>query len=248
MKPFDKIHIKIFICIMAGLYFSLSLMCCKAESVSSENYTAKREAMVSRQIAARGVNDPKVLEAMRKVERHKFVPEKHRPRAYNDHPLPIGDGQTISQPYIVALMTDALELDGSEKILEIGTGSGYQAAVLAEICKHVYTIEIVESLGKRAEKTLSELGYDNISVKIGDGYKGWKAHSPFDAIIVTCAPARIPEPLKRQLAEGGRMIIPVGESYAQELVLLTKIKGKVKKQSITPVRFVPMVGKDGTTY
>lgn len=239
---------KPFLCIAAGLGCLFFLMCCKAESMTPDDYKRKRQAMVNRQIKARGVKDPKVIEAMLKVERHRFVPETDRRRAYNDHPLPIGAGQTISQPYIVALMTEQLKLDGSEKVLEIGTGSGYQAAVLAEICKHVYTIEIVESLGKQARSVLSELGYDNVTVKIGDGYKGWKEYSPFDAIIVTCAPTKIPEPLKEQLAEGGRMIIPVGESYAQELALLTKINGEIKKKSVIPVRFVPMVGEDGETY
>jgi protein-L-isoaspartate(D-aspartate) O-methyltransferase len=204
--------------------------------------------MVREQIEARGIKSPEVLDALRKVERHRFVPQRYRLQAYMDYPLPIGAGQTISQPYIVALMTEVLDLDSSKKVLEIGTGSGYQAAVLAEICHAVYTIEIIESLGKRAEGLLSQLGYSNVRVRIGDGYQGWRAFSPFDGIIVTCAPSHIPEPLKEQLAEGGKMVIPVGVRQIQELVLLVKEKGHVKEQSILPVRFVPMLKDEGGVY
>jgi len=165
-----------------------------------------------------------------------------------DYPLPIDEEQTISQPYIVALMTEVLDLDSSSKVLEVGTGSGYQAAVLAEICNSVYTIEIIESLGKKAKALLTQLGYKNVHVKIGDGYKGWKAFSPFDGIIVTCAPTHIPEPLKEQLAEGGKMVIPVGGRQVQELVLLSKEKGRLLQRSILPVRFVPMLKGNGGTY
>jgi len=214
----------------------------------SQDFKKLRELMVVTQIETRGVKNRKVLEAMRKVERHKFVPREYRSRAYDDYPLPIGEGQTISQPYIVALMTEVLNPDSTKKVLEIGTGSGYQAAVLAELFQNVYTIEIIDPLGKRAEKLLSEAGYKNVRVKIGDGYLGWKEYSPFDAIIVTCSPTHIPEPLKDQLAEGGRMVIPVGEFYSQELVLLTKEKGEMKKKEIIPVVFVPMFGKDGKRY
>ena len=168
--------------------------------------------------------------------------------AYEDRPLPIGEGQTISQPYIVALMTETLELEKDMKVLEVGTGSGYQAAILAEIVKEVYSIEIVESLGLKAKKLLKTLNYQNIDLKIGDGYKGWEEHAPFDAIIVTCAPANIPDPLKNQLKEGGRMIIPMGGRMTQELVLLEKKKGKLIKQVVTAVRFVPMVRNDGKRY
>jgi protein-L-isoaspartate(D-aspartate) O-methyltransferase len=198
--------------------------------------------MVKQQIMARGIGDPRVLEAMRKVPRHLFVPEKYRAFSYRDHPLPIGQGQTISQPYIVAFMTEALDLKPDEKVLEIGTGSGYQAAILAELVKEVYTIEIVEKLGKRAQRTLEILGYKNIHVKIGDGYKGWPEKAPFDAVIVTCAPEQIPEALVQQLNDGGRMIIPVGKAGAiQELVRAVKKKGKLKKKEVMRVRFVPMV-------
>lgn len=199
--------------------------------------------MVESQIILRGIKDKKVIEAMLKVERHLFVPQDLRDFAYEDRPLPIGEGQTISQPYIVALMTEVLNLKPTDKVLEIGTGSGYQAAILAEIAKEVYTIEIIESLGKRAEKLLKELGYKNIKVKIGDGYLGWEEFSPFDCIIVTCAPDHIPQPLIDQLVEGGRMVIPVGERFYQELVLIEKREGKIEKKGIIPVLFVPMIRK-----
>lgn len=206
-------------------------------------YSKKREEMVRYQIEERGITDSKTLSAMRKVKRHLFVPEAVRGSAYADHPLPIGEGQTISQPYIVAFMTSALELKGNEKVLEIGTGSGYQAAILAEIVDSVFTIEIICSLAERAEKLLKELDYKNIVVKCGDGYKGWIEHSPFDAIIVTCAPDDIPQPLIDQLKDGGKMIIPVGDSFPQSLVLVTKKGNKIEKKDLLPVAFVPMTGE-----
>jgi protein-L-isoaspartate(D-aspartate) O-methyltransferase len=212
-----------------------------AESAKDE-YAFAREKMVSSQIVRRGVADKLVLAAMRKVPRHKFVPEEMVPHAYEDRPLPIGEDQTISQPYIVALMTELLGLKGDEKVLEIGTGSGYQAAVLAEIVKEVYTIEIIESLTRTADKRLKELGYKNITVKCGDGYRGWEEHAAFDGVIVTAAPDHIPQPLVDQLKVGGRMVIPVGE-YFQELKLLTKTEDGVKEKNIIPVRFVPMTGE-----
>jgi len=196
--------------------------------------------MVEQQLKSRDIFDKKVLEAMLKVERHKFVPKQYENNSYDDNPLPIGYNQTISQPYIVALMTQLLDLSGEEKVLEIGTGSGYQAAVLAEICKEVYTIEIIPELATKAEKLLKELGYKNIFVKTGDGYQGWPEHSLFDRIIVTCAPEHIPQPLVEQLKEGGKMVIPVGD-FVQELVLVEKKNGKIFKRSIIPVRFVPMI-------
>jgi len=201
-----------------------------------------RKKMVEQQIIARGVKDPKVISAMLKVPRHKFVPPEELPYAYSDQPLPIGEGQTISQPYIVALMTEALHLTGNERVLEIGTGSGYQTAVLAEIAKEVYSIEILESLALKARRRLKELGYENVKIKIGDGYRGWKEYAPFDAIIVTAAPTHIPPPLIDQLKAGGRMIIPVGK-YFQELILIVKTEKGVIKEHIIPVRFVPMVGE-----
>jgi protein-L-isoaspartate(D-aspartate) O-methyltransferase len=219
-----------------------------ADDAEAKEFARKREIMVKTQIESRGIKDKRVLDAMRRVERHLFTPPAYRDEAYNDTPLPIGEGQTISQPYIVALMTEVLQLDHSKKVLEIGTGSGYQAAILAEICKEVYTIEIFDTLGKRAEKTMRDIGYKNVFVRIGDGYQGWQEHSPFDAIIVTCAPTHVPEPLKDQLAEGGKMVIPVGESFTQELVLLTKKNGQLKHSRIIPVRFVPMIREDGSRY
>lgn len=236
-----------FVVILNICFVILCGNCRGVESLFSD-LTTQRERMVKEQIEARGIRDPEVLRALRKVERHKFVPEAHRLEAYMDCPLPIGEGQTISQPYIVAFMTEVLDLDRSKKILEIGTGSGYQAAVLAEICHSVYTIEIIESLGKKAKALLAQLGYTNIQVKIGDGYQGWRAFSPFDGIIVTCAPSHIPEPLKEQLAEGGKMVIPVGGRQVQELVLLVKEKGHVEQRSIFPVRFVPMLKGRGGIY
>jgi len=208
--------------------------------MAEEIYHKERLKMVETQIRARGVKDLRVLAAMERVPRHEFVPEAYRHRAYEDTPLPIGHDQTISQPYIVAYMTETLRLKGGEKVLEIGTGSGYQAAVLAEMGAEVYTIEIVKPLADEAEKRLKRLGYKNVHVKWGDGYKGWPEHAPYDAIIVTAAPPKIPEELVKELKEGGRMIVPVG-SFFQELVLITKEKGKVKKKKLLPVRFVPMV-------
>jgi protein-L-isoaspartate(D-aspartate) O-methyltransferase len=201
-----------------------------------------RERMVTYQIEQRGVKDRRVLEAMRKVERHRFVPLIYQHLAYEDTPVPIGEGQTISQPYIVALMTELLQLKGKEKVLEIGTGSGYQAAILAELARDVYTIEILPKLANRAQKLVSELGYKNIQVKCGDGNFGWPESAAFDAIIVTCAVKEIPQPLIEQLAEGARMIIPQGEEY-QVLKLLLKAKGKIEQSDIIPVRFVPMLKK-----
>jgi protein-L-isoaspartate(D-aspartate) O-methyltransferase len=209
---------------------------------SSDAYAEKRRRMVEEQIKARGVSAPLVLEAMMKVKRHRFVPDHLLEAAYYDEPLPIGHDQTISQPYIVAYMTEALDLKGSDKVLEIGTGSGYQAAVLAEIVKEVYTVEIVESLSKTAAEMLKKEEYRNVFCRFGDGYKGWPEEAPFDAIIVTAAPPSIPEPLIEQLKDGGRMIVPVG-TWFQELVLVTKMKGRVEKKQLIPVRFVPMTGE-----
>ncbi len=210
---------------------------------AQDRLAQKRYQMVEDQIERRGIEDTLVLKAMQKVPRHLFVPDYLKEQAYVDSPLPIGEGQTISQPYIVAFMTEALQLKGGEKVLEIGTGSGYQAAVLAEITREIYTIEIVASLGSRAADLLKKLGYENIHVKIGDGYRGLPEQAPFDAIIVTAAPEHIPQPLVDQLKVGGRMIIPVGDLY-QELILITKKPdGTIKKQSVLPVRFVPMTGE-----
>lgn len=214
----------------------------------SVDFYHKRLTMVATQIQARGISDTKVLNAMRKAPRHLFVLPKHISYAYRDTPLPLTDNQTISQPYIVAFMTEALDLKPSDKVLEIGTGSGYQAAVLAEICDSVFTIEIFESLTIRANRVFRKLQYHNIISKVGDGYKGWPEHSPFDAIIVTCSPTHVPQALKDQLTEGGRMIIPVGKNKVQHLLMLKKKRGKVKEEKVLPVRFVPMINPDMETY
>jgi len=203
-------------------------------------YIKERERMVEVQIEARGVKDKKVLSAMRKVPRHLFVPENMRPYAYQDEPLLIGEGQTISQPYIVAYMSEALRLTGNEVVLEVGTGSGYQAAILAEVAKEVFSVELVETLSLRAQEVLRELGYENIHFRIGDGTLGWKEYAPYDAIMVTAAPAQVPQALQEQLKVGGRMVIPVGSAF-QELVLVTRERRKFKKRKLLPVRFVPLI-------
>lgn len=208
-------------------------------------YRLARERMVETQIKARGIKDERVLKAMLKVSRHLFVDEALRDQAYGDFPLPIGEGQTISQPYIVALMTEALELKGNERVLEIGTGSGYQTAILAELALWVYTIERFPTLLERAKKVLNELGYKNISFKLDDGTLGWKEAVPFDAIIVTAASPDIPPPLVEQLAEGGRIVIPVGDEFSQTLIKGVKRGGKLHTKALEPVRFVKLVGAYG---
>jgi protein-L-isoaspartate(D-aspartate) O-methyltransferase len=208
----------------------------------SDAYRAARERMVREQIEARGVRDARVLAAMRKVQRHLFVPEQMIPHAYTDQPLPIGHRQTISQPYIVAFMTEALQLKPQDRVLEIGTGSGYQAAVLAELVREVYSIEIVEPLAKEAEERLKQLGYSNLKLRVGDGYRGWPEAAPFDAIMVTAAPDHIPPALIDQLSEGGRLVVPVGR-FHQELVRIRRTPKGIKQEELLPVRFVPMVGE-----
>jgi len=203
-------------------------------------FTQQRERMVEEQIVNRGVTDELVLKALRDVKRHLFVPEEFKPFAYQDRPLPIGYGQTISQPYIVAYMSEKANLKANDRVLEIGTGSGYQAAILAEIVKEVYTIEIIESLADLALTRLKALGYTNIKIRHGDGYKGWPEHAPFDVIVVTAAPSEIPEELSRQLKVGGRMVVPVGSIF-QELYLIVRTEKGYDKHALLPVRFVPMV-------
>jgi protein-L-isoaspartate(D-aspartate) O-methyltransferase len=213
--------------------------------IQPEDWKKKAERMVESQIIARGVKDPAVLDAMRNTPRHLFVPDNVKDAAYNDSPLPIGYNQTISQPYIVALMTELLELKGNEKVLEIGTGSGYQAAVLSPLVDTCYSIEVVKELAEQASNRLAGLNYGNVVVRWGDGYAGWKAHAPYDAIIITAAPEEIPDKLVDQLVVGGRMVVPVGRGF-QDLILITKTARGVRKQSIIPVRFVPMIHPDPT--
>lgn len=231
-----------------GWYLTvLSLVASTTLRAEDDPTVALRERMVTSQLMESPdgrlpVKDPRVLTAMRRVPRHLFVPEPYRLLAYGDHPLPIGEGQTISQPYIVALMTEVAQIEPGERVLEIGTGSGYHAAVLAELTEHVYTIEIVEPLARRAEETLRSLGYERVHVRVGDGYLGWPDAAPFDAILITAAAPRVPDPLIEQLAPGGCLVLPLGETF-QELVVMTKTPTGITEDTVIPVRFVPMVGK-----
>ena len=206
-------------------------------------YEAARKKLVDEVLVGSGIKDERVLKAMRDTPRHEFVATGHRAKAYLDMALPIGEQQTISSPFIVAYMTQSLDPQPTDKVLEIGTGSGFQAAVLSPLVKDVYSIEIVESLGKRAAATLERLGYKNVHTKVGDGYLGWPEHAPFDKIIVTCSPEKVPQPLADQLAEGGLMVVPVGERYSQTLYLLRKKEGKLQSEALLPTLFVPMTGK-----
>lgn len=209
-------------------------------------HSSKRQYMVDTQIVSRGIKDQRVIEAMRKVPRHLFLDEALWPQAYEDHPLPIGEKQTISQPYIVALMTEALNLTGKEKVLEIGSGSGYQTAILAELAEQVYTIERIPAIAKRARKTFDQLQYKNIVITIRDGSSGWKEHSPYDGIIVTAASPSTPKPLLEQLATGGRLVIPVGKEFSQELMIYVKEDGEeFKQENYGGCRFVKLVGEHG---
>jgi protein-L-isoaspartate(D-aspartate) O-methyltransferase len=216
-----------------------------AAATGTDIYTVARQRMVAEQLVrpGRDITNARVLAVMGKVPRHEFVPERLRSDAYADHPLPIGEGQTISQPYIVAFMTERLEPKPTDRVLEIGTGSGYQAAVLAGLVAEVYTIEIISELAQRAAADLKRLGCTNVHVRAGDGYQGWAEAAPFDGVIVTCAPERVPPPLIDQLKDGGRIIIPVGPAWNQELVLLRKRSGKLEQQAVLPVSFVPMTGE-----
>lgn len=209
------------------------------------NYEEERERMVENQIIRRGIRDKRVLDAMRQVPRHLFVPEDIRHLAYSDGPLPIGHGQTISQPYIVALMTELLELTGEEKVLELGTGSGYQAAILSCLAREVYSIERHPALAEQARKILTQLGYDNVMIRVGDGTLGWPEHAPYDAIIVTAAAPDVPQPLTEQLADGGRLVAPVGSRWSQMLVKVKRQGNKLTRKNLTPVAFVPLIGEYG---
>jgi len=213
-----------------------------AAQAAADEHARARERMVREQIAARGIESPRVLAAMRKVPRHLFVPQNLQRAAYADQPLPIGLGQTISQPYIVAYMSEAADIAPDEKVLEIGTGSGYQAAILGELAKEVYTIEIVPELAERARAVLQQLGYANVTVKAGDGYQGWPEHAPFDAIVVTAAPPEIPAALRAQMAMGGTMVVPVGD-WDQQMVILERTPKGITERRTLPVRFVPMIKK-----
>jgi len=229
------------------LQLTMLLACVNAEGQSVEDdtlfYQLLRQAMIENQIIDRGVSDERVIKAMNDVPRHLFVKESLRDLAYADGPLPIGHNQTISQPYIVAYMTEILQPDTHHIVLEVGTGSGYQAAILSKLVNHVYSIEIIPELGKEAANRLDKLGYDNVTVKIGDGYNGWEEHSPFDRIIVTAAPEQIPKKLVDQLKSGGLMVLPVGKtSFGQDMRVVKKDKtGQVTTQETIPVRFVPMI-------
>jgi protein-L-isoaspartate(D-aspartate) O-methyltransferase len=214
----------------------------EATAVATDWIAAARDRMLKEQLIARGIRDERVLAAMAKVPREQFIPVSGRELAYADHPVPIGHGQTISQPYIVALMTELAALDAKSRVLEIGTGSGYQAAVLGEVAAEVYSVEILAPLAERATATLAALGYANVKVRSGDGYRGWPEAAPFDAILVTAAPPSIPDPLKQQLAVGGRLVIPVGDR-SQELRVLTRTSSGFDERTVLPVRFVPMTGE-----
>lgn len=229
-----------FVLIFVSLFILVNCSDIKNKKVLSWDKVARNE-MVKNQIVARGITDKTIINAMLEVKRHKFVPKNIEKFAYNDYPLPIGDDQTISQPYIVALMTEKLGLKHEDRVLEIGTGSGYQAAILSLIVKEVYTIEIIPSLANSSSQRLREFGFSNVQVRCGDGFLGWSEAAPFDAVIITCAPPEVPEPLIEQLVEGGRLIVPLGEGF-QILTLFKKIEGKLEKTEIIPVRFVPMKG------
>lgn len=224
------------------LFLALSAIGCTQRKPTPADFAAQRQRMVEQQLKPRGIKDERVLAAMAKVPREEFIPVNMRADAYDDRPLPIGYDQTVSQPYVVAFMTEQLRLNPSDRVLEIGSGSGYQAAILAQLVKDVYTIEIVTPLAKTAEATLQSLGYNNVHVKVGDGYNGWPEEAPFDAIVVTCAPEKLPQPLVDQLKDGGRMVIPVGARFAQQLYLVEKKNGQLKESATLPVRFVPMQG------
>ena len=218
-------------------------MVATGQPVTASRFETARNQMVDEAVVGGGVSDPRVIAAMRAVPRHEFVPPRQRRNAYFDMALPIGAGQTISPPYVVAFMTERLEPQSTDRVLEIGTGSGYQAAVLSPLVAAVYTIEIVDSLGHKAAQTLRRLGYKNVHAKVGDGYLGWPEHAPFDKIIVTCSPEDIPAPLVEQLAEGGRMVIPLGERFQQSLYLFRKVDGKLEREALEATFFVPMTGK-----
>ena len=222
-------------------YFLAILISSAQDNYIENNWRILAHEMVEYQIEDRGVKDKHVIQVMKNTPRHLFVPKEFIDEAYNDYPLPIGEKQTISQPYIVALMTELLDLERSDKVLEIGTGSGYQLAVLSQLVDFCYSIEIKESLATNARKKMNSLGYENVKIKLGDGYQGWKEYAPFDKIILTAAPVEIPPELIKQLKDGGLMVLPVGEKNNQELIVLRKKEKELIKEHIIPVRFVPMI-------
>jgi len=228
-----------------GIYITIFLFA-MFKVGAQQDYAALRDSMVNEQLEARDITDTMVLKVMRSVPRHEFVPKEYKPWAYNDRALPIGEGQTISQPYIVAYMTQTLGVQAGERVLEIGTGSGYQAAILSELGGEVYTIEIVDALGEEAKKRLKRLKYKNVNVRIGDGYNGWPEAAPFDAIMVTAGAEELPETLMEQLAEGGRMVIPIGpHGGVRQLTLITRSNGKFRSEKLMAVRFVPFIRQSG---
>ncbi|MBC8356039.1 MAG: protein-L-isoaspartate(D-aspartate) O-methyltransferase [Planctomycetes bacterium] len=233
-------------CLRLQLVFAYAAILLSSEAIAqpADEWSRARQNLV--ELIAEGVKNPRVLDAARTTERHLFVPEEHRAKAYFDMSLPIGGGVTISPPYVVAFMTEQLDPHPTDRVLEIGTGSGYQAAMLSPLVADVYTIEIVEHLGNKAAKRLQRLGYDNVHVRVGDGFKGWPEHAPFDKIIVTCSPEKIPHPLVDQLKEGGKMLIPLGKRYQQSLCLITKREGRLEQQVLEPTFFVPMTGRAET--
>lgn len=242
-RPAHSAALFLAVCVII-VWLLFNLFTAAALQAERDPLTARRKAMVERDIKGRAINDPAVLMAMEKVPRHLFVDTRLQDQAYSDYPLPIGQGQTISQPYIVALMTQCLGLKKKDKVLEIGTGSGYQTAVLAEIVQQVYTVEIIKALADRAAALLKSLGYCNITFKTGDGYQGWKEYAPYDAILVTCSVDSIPPLLAAQLKEGGKIILPLGDARTvQTLVLGVKQGGTIERKNISAVRFVPMTGE-----
>jgi protein-L-isoaspartate(D-aspartate) O-methyltransferase len=236
-------HIRTLWLVALGCALMIGLVVAAAMAQSRTTFDAARNKMVDDEIVAAGVKNPRVIQAMRDTPRHEFIPLVQRKNAYYDMSLPIGEGQTISPPFIVAYMTEAIDPQPTDNVLEIGTGSGYQAAVLSKLVRDVYTIEIVEKLGRKAAKALERLHYDNVHAKVGDGYQGWPEHAPFDKIIVTCSPEKAPKALVEQLKEGGRMVIPVGERYQQTLYLMKKKDGKMVSEKLLPTLFVPMTGR-----
>lgn len=236
------IPLRIIIWIVLLIFFLVGLWAGLFEALGGDDWAEQRQRLVKEQIIGQGIKDERVILAMLKVPRHEFVPPEYRAKAYTDNPLPIGHGQTISQPYIVALMSEVVALKGDEKVLEVGTGSGYQAAILAELAMEVYSVEIDSSLAHQARKALDELHYHNIWIRVGDGYLGWKEKAPFDAIVVTAAPDHVPEPLLEQLKVGGRMVIPIKKNDYQQLMLITRNREGIEEEVIAEVKFVPMKG------